>query len=290
MHWKVSTLGSVLCVLGLSSTAGAATVVQWNFDSLTNPTGSTSLTPDISGNHNITFAAGAFTGTGTGTALSSNTPYTPAVTGDSSVALYNFGNQSASNIANPGTIDLTTSQAFTVQGWINPSVLSNTSNFLSLTNGLTGTSLIGIFLKTQGSAPTTGRLTLNLSYNNLGHTVIDPDSMDVSGWNFVAATFDGSNLNLYVQNSSHPTLANVATASGLSVTLPTWTVAQFGATSSSGNALFDDFRISDTALTQADLAASMVSFTPVTAPEPASLSLLGLGGMLLLKRRKRVSA
>jgi hypothetical protein len=297
MRWKVSTLGSVLCVLGLSSAAGAATIAQWNFDSLTNPTGSTSLTPDASGNgHDITFAEGAWAGGSLkGTALSSSTPYTPAVTGDSSVALYNTGNQTATNIASPGTINLTTNNAFTIQGWMNPSVISSNNYYLSLTNGLPNTSGgIGIYLGTQthtGTAPQPASVfTANLSYGNAGHLVQNTTTMSTSSWNFVAITFDGSTLNMYVQDANHPTLTNVATLGSLSVTLPTFSVAELGTSNTSGNVLYDDFRISDTALSQADLAASMVSFTPVTVPEPASLSLLGLGGLLLIRRRGRISA
>lgn len=108
-------------------------------------------------------------------------------------------------------------------------------------------------------------------------------------WVFAAIAWDGSTVNFYsgTDSSSLVSQGSVATFAGK-------TTNEFVNTSSIGNrggaqfnrqldVLFDDFRIYDEGLNAAQLEAVRLE----AIPEPGSMALMGLGGLLVLARRRK---
>jgi len=286
MRWKkASAVGSVLCILGISSVAGAATIAQYDFDTssfFNPPTDSQTLTPDNSGN-------GFDLHYNHVNALSADTPFTPATSGDQSIHIGSADNGKLSN----RNMDFSDNNSFTIEGWIKPGGTGATANIAQLTG--TGSPTVILYLgMITGAAGTTnlGDGYGDISVGGTHHQIVTSAPLDLNAWNYLALTYDGSShaLTLYALDSSSTATSPLAVAASTSVTatLPSaLTTSSFIAYGT--NVSYDDVRISNTVLSDADLGYH-ASFTATSVPEPASLSLLGLGGLMLLKRRKRVSA
>jgi hypothetical protein len=164
----------------------------------------------------------------------------------------------------------------------------------------------------------------NLGYNQLGFEVNDyynrfgegggdgyagPVTNDTNVWHFWAITYDGTqtanNVKVYMGTTSAST-AMVGTAASITYvplpglgpsTNPTGIIkntgpgADFVLSANSENSynngfigLQDDIRVYNSVLTLSDIESIRVGDV---APEPASLSLLGLGGIALMLRRRR---
>lgn len=261
-------LGSAMLVMGAGMTAGAATIAQYNFDALTN---SDQTVADISGNnHDITFNKAM-------TLTTDTNPFSNQ-TGNDSI---NIGTSTFSTIANLNTINLNNGgqSKLTIEGWIYPTSYGNNSTAL-------------VYLESTESG--TGRYQLSMTqngnayariYNGSGSAVTSSDALVLNEWNYLAMVYNAGPLTLYIKNSNHPTLTSVGTANP-SVSLPTALSKGWVANNdwNAGTARYDDIRISTSALSDAELGYH-ASFTP-PVPEPASLMLVGLGGLMLVRRRK----
>jgi MYXO-CTERM domain-containing protein len=282
---KFTSLCSAVCVLGLSTVASAATVAQWNFDSYS-ISDTNVIVPDDSGHgHIITLPS-------SNSSLSTTTPYAPATTGDKSLLLsnYNTSGNLPANITDPGGIDLTKHNAFTIQGWLYPSYNPGnkaSGTLLALDDVAPGNNQNSLNLLIAGN----GKVQFRLSYAGVGLNVYSADLLPASEWTFVAVTYDGTTLTLYTGSpgssaltvsSDHNKPGSITDAG----TLLTFGYGQLGTTYANQSNTFDDVRISDVALSQTDIAASMKSFTQVPEPEPGAVALLGLGGLLTIRRRR----
>jgi len=112
-------------------------------------------------------------------------------------------------------------------------------------------------------------------------------------WYDFAMTYDGSTLNLYITPYSPtvtaPTLFASYTGSTLAAISATVGLG-FGTGDGSRygvNGAFEWAAVYNTALTTADITSHIVADTGFTAPEPATMSVLVLGGIAVLVRRRR---
>ena len=105
-----------------------------------------------------------------------------------------------------------------------------------------------------------------------------------TGWHHLAMTFDGTagNMKYYMDGTE---LADATDAAwngwGPSTDLSESGVGHIGF---SVTGLYDDVRIYDTVLSLSEVNQSMI---PIQVPEPSSSSLIGLGGLALILRRRK---
>jgi hypothetical protein len=258
-------------VSSMASAASAAMIAQYNFDSVTYPVSGQTTASDLTPNgHDITWNKTLTTST--------SNPF--GQSGDNSINVTGGTGNAANN--STADIDLNSTKAFTLEGWVNPTATDQAA-LIGTVNGTTSVSSI-ITLQMNASGQADGLLRTN----SINYEITSATPLVAGTWYYMALTFDGSNLALYLKSSADPTLTQVGTS--LAVPNPKLSTTSNNifrfANAGLHGALFDDIRLSDTALSDAQLGYH-ASFTAATVPEPASLSLLGLGGLFLLGRRKR---
>lgn len=266
MNFAKYTMSAALVVAMGSAGASAATIAAFSFDSL--DSGNTAA--DISGNgHTL-----SWTDSSTNVSTSTDDPFSQA--GNNSVLVKagttgTLANTTAINLNNNGA-----NQA-TLEGWIKPTSLDSDVYMIQI-NGSNFAFQIGM---ANG-----GGAFGSISDGTFSH-VYDPANFKLKAneWNYLALTANGGTLDLYIKNSQFPTLTHVGTnISGKlfpsSLDLPLITAGDSSATK---DVLFDDVRISTGVLTDSELAYH----SSLSVPEPASMALLGLGGLLLIQRKRR---
>ena len=128
--------------------------------------------------------------------------------------------------------------------------------------------------------------------NNAGSSTTNPGD----GWRFVAAVYenDGANVNLFIGEAGDagklkaPQRRMPKTTSVIGGEESLFVGRRPGSDPRVFPGDIDNVRIYDRALDLTELN-TVSSFNDVVIPEPASLALIGVGGMLLLGRRQRAA-
>lgn len=276
----MNKIRSLLLIAGFSlglTLAQAAVLIQYDFDERL--PGNMSYADQSGNGHQLTFNR----------TVGRNADY-PFVGSYPSLVDFDYSAQTTYNadtvgtVANAGNINLDTTRQFTMEGWINLAGYSTIS----------GNAQGGVLWRLNGTAGGTSRFAL--LYNSAGEVQLQWNSKSQSGgmrtrtvedyvlpldtWTHLAFVKESAEVKIYINGELMLTYVEAGITSR---TLPTELSSIVVAQNIYGR--FDDFRLSDQALSPEELGFH----TPFTAiPEPATVSLLvlmGLTGGVYAKRR-----
>jgi len=272
-------LCSLILLLALVTTGSADLVAHWPMNE-----GSGNTAADVVGGHDGTLKGGV-AWAGEGSPMNGN-----ALSFDGAQSGQHETDPGNVNWVDAGTFDVTGGTGLTLAAWIKPEsfgigdarVINKGTSWSSadiwwmLSTIGDGTAL-RMRLKTDDGGPDAGTTTL-ASENGF---------LEAGQWQHVAGTYDGSMMRLWVWkpgDALHSEIVSTAKTGTIAVD-PTVTVAIGnngpglpGGLSKTFHGAIDDVRIYNTALSQEEIAALI--------PEPVTIALLGLGGLVVLRRRK----
>jgi chitodextrinase len=244
-------------VVNVSNTAPAGLVGAYSFD-------------EASGNTVIDSSGRANTGTISGATR---------LPGKFGSGLFFNGDTSMVTVPDSSSLDLTT--GMTLEAWVNPDVLDTWETLLF--KETTNNDVYSLYASTN-----TGLPQAQIFSGGASQPVSGPSALPVNAWSYVTATYDGSNIRLYVngnQVASVPQTGPISTSSGV-LRMGTNNVFHEGYTGA-----MDEVRIYNRALSASEIQADMRrSITPdntaplLTAKTPAGGSTgVGVGTQLTAK-------
>lgn len=284
-HPLLARLFAVSLVGALALPASAATVAQYTFEENaagTSSSASGTVLEDSSGNDLDFTKTSAF---GTLAWTSDVASVQPA--GSTSLRTNAIGVDSVVS----DRYSFAKTGQLTVETWYKPNIDNTFSPILSFSGGnANGWSLYQEF-------PSAGNFNLEFSYrdNAAGlHSVNTATTFDInSGWNHIAVTIDTatSDLSIYINGTEDTATVGTGDLIGTFGTITdVMDLNQFSDGSFTGNLFLDDLRISDTALSAGTgTGDGELAWNATLIPEPASLALLGIGGVMVVGRGRRAA-
>ncbi|MCC6679663.1 MAG: LamG domain-containing protein [Phycisphaeraceae bacterium] len=262
------------------SGARAGVIAEWRFDAIAGGTtledqvgtidGAVTANVDV-----VTSGAGVSGATGFDNAYdflgNSNSVYVNMGTTATTGAISNFG-----------------TSAFTIAGWFDADERNSAGNYRYIFSNLGTNGGFIIHLGTPGTASSRGKLLVQVGAGTGAVTVQSAGRLDLTSdsqqWHWFAATSDGATLKVFVDG----TLIGSAAYNGSTTATP-----DAGSTSLIGRAF--DGRIDQISVWNQQLGGALDGGNNLTSgelydlwrqsiPEPASVALLSLGGLLMLRR------
>jgi hypothetical protein len=240
----------------------------WQFDETNDdPAPLNSATPDQSGNsRNGTYetSAGRLT----------DGSFSPAILGAGNKVLSTLNDGSgAVEVPEPGTPSVFgIGGAFSVAFWVKPAAQGG----------------IGTFLSMQDIGNSKGwRIGYNPAFNRLfvqqnGSFIFLDNTITPGQWTHLVYTFDGTTGNIYENGNTTPIISG-ALPLPLDPNRPFIVGGQYGNAFDSMLGQLDETAIWNTALSSAQVGSLYNAYLP----EPASVSLLAIGGLMVMGRRKK---
>ncbi len=264
-----------------ASLARAGVIAEWNFDALAGGTTLEDQVGAIDGTQSGVGVSVVTSGAGIGGATGFDNAYD--FIGNSNSVYVNMGTTATTSpISNLGT------SAFTIAGWFDADERNSAGNYRYIFSNLGANGGFIVHLGTPGTASSRGKLLVQVgagagavSVQSAGRFDLTADSQQ---WHWFAATSDGSTLKVFVDG----TLIGSAAYNGSTTATP-----DAGSTSLIGRAF--DGRIDQITVWNQQLDGTLDGNNTLTSgdlydlwhesiPEPASLGLLSLGGLMLLRR------
>jgi hypothetical protein len=279
---------ALAALLGLAGAVEAQTVAYWRFEELpagqefpaptTNGGPDSGLAADSSGNGNTlrTFA-------GFSNPVYSGSVAGPVVNGAANNTSLDFSPNEDLYTTTPNTLNAKVLNQFTLEASFN---VNNVTRYHALvgkdSKPLATSPLAPLQLKVRDDSDKLQIEILDAAGNAAQVQSINP--ITPGQWYQAAAVNDGMNLSLYLNSgdgAGYVLQGSVPVTGGLYNNDATWTVGRGFFNNNITDwtdGLIDEVRISDVALSPSQFL--------VAVPEPGALGLLGLGGLLALRRRR----
>jgi len=185
-----------------------------------------------------------------------------ALTGDGNDSAYKTG-------IGTSLLPLAGTDTWSINAWVKPDDAPSDWNVLFAIGAKPGGSATSRAVYTNGS----GNIVFTGGGGEGDRFLVSEATFDVGVWQMITATYDGTEVRLYKNGGLIGSEAMTFTNALGEVRIPTnpgWGTMMSGA--------FDDFTIWSGALTQSEISAMV--------PEPATLTLLGIGMLSLVRRRR----
>lgn len=279
-------------ITGLASTASGATLAQYTFEENPAGTSTTSIGAvllDVSGN-NLHFTKGASGGTLTWS--SDVAPVQPV--GTTSI----FSNAAGALDTPAQDLSFATNPELTVEFWYKPDITDTLRFIVDTGDGANSWALFQEVPGTNG-APA-GEFNLEFSYIDNAGTVRGINTATTfstntanNDWTHIAVTINRNTGDIAIYFNGVEDTATAGVDENIdALTFGAKTEAlRLGAINTSGSfanrAFIDDLRVSDVALLPgAGTGVGELAYNASLIPEPGSMALIGIGGLLMLVRRR----
>ncbi|WP_083997316.1 endo-beta-N-acetylglucosaminidase H [Chryseobacterium angstadtii] len=167
----------------------------------------------------------------------------------------------SSESGSAGNLNLNGS-ALSFEGWIKPSSFKSASPYISSVMGTEVSDSNSAFLRLGDASLANNKLQFVLSINNVQQKLASVTALNANTWYHVAATYDGSNMRIYINGVLDATKSQT----GNVVSNGAFNVGYLYNTSRNFNGKVDEMRVWKRALSQTEISQNMCNVTlPATS-------------------------